>query len=871
MTATALFDINADGQDRGFEATPSQVLTLRLRPTVDAAIATVLFQVWDAAGANPDLGIAANPPRASSGAPALTIVGATSGKAVSPTTVSGTVSITLPASAGHSWLVRCVINGGWRALPGGGVVLDPTYIHERGVFIPTGAGLRKVISTEVNQFAVEGWAEAINAMLDIGGAAAETFVPSGLGAVSRSIVEFLRQGIHVFNFMSDAVRADAIAGLRAFDHQPAVQAAIDFAIYSNGLGTAPGPEVQLGGAVYRLDRTVHVGYGIDFRSIKVKGEGRRFGGTFHASGSGTCFVVTFSNAPGIVVQGGRNVVLSDFSMVGENFDHCVDLENSPTMDNLTLATWIDPALDANANSRYTPYAGIAIDPYSGAQPGTHYPDVTYPAWLGAVAQYGKGASSDTQINNVAIWGFVAGIAQQPSDYDGNGDYTKVNNSQIRYCAYGFSYGNSQSRVLSFRDTNMVTLHTCIASGAHGKRIGKPDFAAYSCEFSICIKWMDIPTMDYGNGPVFIGCYTEACYSLGHVGGVAAEQGDVLFEKCDFGFSLWETYGVPTYTFEQRGVSFTTFRGCGFFTPVPMTGSVHFGAPNFDGAAEPARAYSFERCSTWQPAMSEKWQYCAYNGTLGITISRGSTSVQSFSVRSGTRRNLDSGALLPPSLADAMSQGPRSKCLPAYAKRARALSTGNDPGIDVAWRVDGYTIPGAVVASGRNITFTFPTVDTKYLAVVGGDVGDAIVCEQTGAVFWVKSRTLDVIQAQAMSGFDSSGNLLQAVPNAGAAFNAVLCRHYTPSLVLYGNVTSGSPIISGIVVGGGGLPELGDHFAVGDVFYCDNEVDGLVYPYSADIQSMDNVAKTITLGTNFNFTRTRMRLGIFVRLPMPNAA
>jgi hypothetical protein len=270
-------------------------------------------------------------------------------------------------------------------------------------------------------------------------------------------------------------------------------------------------------------------------------------------------------------------------------------------------------------------------------------------------------------------------------------------------------------------------------------------------------------------------------------------------------------------------------------------------------------------------MTEKWQYCAYNGTLGITISKGNSSVQAFSVRSGSRRNLDTGALLPPGIADAMSQGPRSKCLPAYAKRARALTNGNDPGIDVAWRVDGYTIPGAVVASGRVITFTFPSVDTNYLAVVGGDVGDAIICEQTGAVFWVKRRTLEVITAHAMSGFDSAGNLLTAVPNAGAVFHAVNCRRYTPSVVLYGNITSGSPTITGIIQGDGGAPDLTAHFTVGDLIFCDREVDPILFAFSAGILSMDNTAKTITFGTNFNFTRSRMRLGIFIRLPMPNAA
>ncbi len=162
----ALFDINLDGGDQGFSATNSQVLTLRLRQQPPIGVATVLYQVFNPAGFNADLGIAANPPRSSLGAPTLTIVGATSGQAVSPATVDGTVTITMPASGSHSYIVRCLVNGGFRTLPNGQQVLDPTLIHERGVYIPTVLGARKVVCTELRQFSDGGWADALAALPD---------------------------------------------------------------------------------------------------------------------------------------------------------------------------------------------------------------------------------------------------------------------------------------------------------------------------------------------------------------------------------------------------------------------------------------------------------------------------------------------------------------------------------------------------------------------------------------------------------------------------------------------------------------------------------------------------------------------------------
>src|SRR4051812_34383097 len=125
---TALFDINGDGEDRGFEATPSELLTLRLRPPVGVGVGTVVFQVYNPSAFDPGQGIEVNPPSASKGAPLLTLVGATSGQSVSPSTPGGNVTVTMPASSGHSWIVRCIVNGGYRSLPGGGVVLDPTFI-----------------------------------------------------------------------------------------------------------------------------------------------------------------------------------------------------------------------------------------------------------------------------------------------------------------------------------------------------------------------------------------------------------------------------------------------------------------------------------------------------------------------------------------------------------------------------------------------------------------------------------------------------------------------------------------------------------------------------------------------------------------------
>src|SRR5215471_8074418 len=98
--ASPLFSIDADSGNQGYQASNSQVLNIKLRNP--AGVRSVLFQVYSTI-IDPALGVVANPPRASSGAPILTIVGATSGQAVSPVTPDGEVTIAMPVSGGHSW------------------------------------------------------------------------------------------------------------------------------------------------------------------------------------------------------------------------------------------------------------------------------------------------------------------------------------------------------------------------------------------------------------------------------------------------------------------------------------------------------------------------------------------------------------------------------------------------------------------------------------------------------------------------------------------------------------------------------------------------------------------------------------------------
>lgn len=872
MPIAALFDINVDGQDRGFQAANAQSLSLKLRDPSSAS--TVLFQVYNPAAVDPSQGIAANPPRASKGAPVLTLVGATSGQAVSPSTVSGAVTAAMPVSGSHSWIVRCVVNGGVRSLPGGTTVADPSLVYERGIWIPTSYGTRKVVATESQHFELEGWAGALSDFFDQGAAPLAMFTPPGAGAVARSVSDRMVDEIHVTDFMTDAERADVRDCTLLYDHQPAIQAAIDYALYRSTYSVfAAGPKVKVPGGVMRVDRTIHANYGVDPRSIIIEGEGQRYGGPHGICGVGSTLVITFEDAPGIAIQGGYNVTIRNLFLEGPRSDYLYNktFAGAYSGADVNPSAWVDPALPAASSSRYAPLAGIAIDPYAGSRPATSYPDVPYPEWLGATPQYGKFLSSNVMLDNVSIWGFVVGVALQPCDADGNGDFVKMRHCFVRFCQYGFSWGNSQSRVLHFEDCCFSSMHTALTSGVHGRRSGEPLVLLDSCSFDLMMRIIDMATPNYGQCPTFVSCFAEAIYSIGLCnGGGASSSSGMKFIGCQFGFSWWAIYGVPTHVLEMGGsMAQTVFDNCYFYVIAGPVGSfLHFRGDwnTYEGG----RNFQFNNCHRLALEMNERYQQCAFNATLGITVSYGSTCIDRYAMSSGYVHNLDSGAVRN-QLYTEHCRGPRELCLPVYSKRIQSIASNSqagDPGTPVSWRVNELAA-SLVGISGRRVTVTLTGATTASLMHTGGDVGDIIVCQSTGAAFLVRSRTAAQIIMEAVSGFDVAENLLTAVP-ASPSLWAIHCRRFALDAVFYADIAAGSAVATN-VVSGLSPADLAANFHVGDYLFVDVDVDAIIDPANARIVSIDNTAKSITFAGNFLVTQTRRRISIFVRPAMPNAA
>ncbi len=690
------------------------------------------------------------------------------------------------------------------------------------------------------------------------------FTPRGTGAQFKTFFSTDQNLVYVTDFMTDAEQADCFDGSLTLDLQPAIQRAIDYALYRDSTGTSGGPRVRLPAGLLRLDRPIQMGYGIDLRSLVLEGEG-------------TNLEHQTDLALVIAVQGMWFGQLQNFSIFAPGASYVFNsVINNVTMANLDVATWIAPLFPASASTRFAVQCGIAIDPYSGPQPAVHYPAVVYPSFLGAVAQYNKQFSSNVKVSNVYIEGCVAGIALQPCDADGNGDFMRFDNVSLFFCPWGFVWGNSQARVTTLDSFSFLGNHTSIDNITFGQTHGgNPQLIVKGASFNEVIRWANLDTQN-GQGPLFLQCFCEASYSLGNFGINAEKSGSTQFDNCEFGFSWWSLYGVPLYTATNGGrVSMLRFRQCYFFENYHLVadggwGGLSFSGVGVGGQTESAIVFAFEDCwTTFDLEPTQLWEKCALNATVGMNIRLLSTAVSEYGWRINRRYDLDTGANANSALYGTKNTGNRSLCLPVYGALAKSLPFGNDPGVPLLTRLNGYTAAGAITQVGRNITFTVTGLTSDLLARIGGDVGDVISSDATGINFWVYSRTGTTISARAQSGYDLNGNLLTALPNADF-FWSLNCRRYCPSVVMYGDITSGSAIITNVVDGSGAAFTIANQLTVGDWFFQDPEVNK-IFPTDAatKIAAIDDLLHTITLGGNALQTLTHQRLGLWVRTAMPN--
>lgn len=652
------------------------------------------------------------------------------------------------------------------------------------------------------------------------------------------------------------------------DSTAAIQAAIDKAIYNGSSAGSAGTKtvVYLPAGTYKTTGPIHMGYGEGFHSVLLQGDSASYRGqnTFN----GTVINATGSTAPAICVSGGRMCGIRDMTILGPNqswvSSHNLGKTN-PTLDDTVAANWIDSGFAAASSSQYAPLAGIAVDPYAGTRPGTHYPDVTYPGFM-ANTQYGKNFSSHTDIENVYIAGFVAGIVVQPCDADGNGDFTRIIRCFMEKCVYGVSVGNTQSRGVTITDPHFAQCFCALTSNKHGRLNGKYGSTVSGMSTEETMYWFQFGEMSYVGPLVFQSCYGEGMWKIGSVGANTSNELSLRFDNCQFAFSSQTiARGVPASVLDVGADNIHVAFDGGEMQVFDSVIGI-----DANGNCLDINGLSM-RCQSARTNPYEKFCHNALCGGLATKkLDNGSIN--------GRRRlkfrqyNVDTGAFsgLGTVLAGGTWQSSRVYPLPVYAENASAISDVRDGGTYVPrkiWTIDKSAAISNVTLVNRTLQFDWTGKSAAEFAKRGPSTGDVIFDDRTRTIFFVRSLSGVTVIAEAQNNFKSTDagvtyTFLTAFDNLLGNFYVGTGRMYMPAQYLRGDVGTGAATITNCGRDDGVNTFVTTEITTDDYLYVD-ELHDVVFPVaSAKVAVV--VAATITLGANANYNATKKRFPFWMR-------
>lgn len=666
------------------------------------------------------------------------------------------------------------------------------------------------------------------------------------------------QAIHTRDFGADPT---GVA-----DSHAAIQACVDYATYTLK------SKAILDHGIYSTSDTLQMGYGTGFARAVLEGEGYVYGGS--SAFAGSALVPTFSDRPCVNFQGGRGSVLRGVALIGKLANwiqtHNFGLLGTPTLDDTVHTNWNDPGLAATQDGQHCPYAAVSVDAYAGTQPTDHYPAVTYPGFLGSVSQYGKDFSSDCSIEDCYISGFDVGVANQPCDADGNGDFTCLRRVNMECCKYGISIGNTQSRNVGIDDVKFSQMYAFMVNGKHGRQQGHFGGTVKNLSGGASIKIFDF-TSSAQTGPItFLNMYVEAQFRIGDVGTPTSVETGMHFINCQFDFGLQDPVhrGVSADILGPLGGSANldmVFEGCTFIDLYSVAVFSIAGA-------------QFKKCNmtcTARPQSSSlpTYQALAHNFLMGGFVLPNLPCDQ-HEIYS-TSIDLDTGTwninnLTKPSYVN----GTRTYCIPMFAPSVMAQS-GFRESLQVPTNGQPLDKSGLTSTSvtGRELQFTIALNNWQgnYFGLYPGDV---LWDETTGTIFFIHSTTGTTsltIHATAQNNFKTvSGvdSLLTAITFSGVMYCG-LSRLYTPTYPLLVDTTASSATLANAARDDGYGGFMSTDLAVGDAVYIDQYANNWTAASSAQISAINTGAPSLTLAGGASRTLSRHRIPFFIRAPPAN--
>ena len=269
----------------------------------------------------------------------------------------------------------------------------------------------------------------------------------------------------------------------------------------------------------------------------------------------------FNNTFAIGIQLGKGVLIKDLMITGRfTFPNTL---NPIQVDTLAFSEWTD---GSSRDNRFSPYAGIVIDPFSDSavygKQGDMYPGLH--AYYNC-PKLGRGGSTSVQVVGCSIRNFVVGVMITPSNQQ-NGELIDVIDCDISGNKVAYSMGQAQSkechvvRLKCWQPTHTVFDNMHYGFG-HGDGAGIPMVDGVNIASHVK-QLCSIHAASFSGS--FRNVYAEGLFRLGFVGGFAT----VSFEDCQIDFSTQDP-GIPYPDFFVLG-SGATFQNCmlRFYPGVP---------------------------------------------------------------------------------------------------------------------------------------------------------------------------------------------------------------------------------------------------------------------------------------------------------------
>ena len=351
-----------------------------------------------------------------------------------------------------------------------------------------------------------------------------TGVGSGTGTAqfSRTVQSKLQESVSAFDF--------GATGDGTTDDTVALQTAINYCIDN-------GNKLFIPKGVYIISSPLLLAKwnGSSFSFFGIDIEGERYVGTDGTKGKYTVIKPTFNNTFAIGIQLGRGIRIKDLSIVGlNNFAPIVDSNKSLYMVDETYVT------AGCRDSQYSPYAGIAVDPFSPSVPS----DGGYP---GLTSYYVSSAyqSSGIEFSGLQITCFVCGIVISPSgNLVGSSEITFFDVA-VNTAKCGLSVTDTQSRNLQWFGGAIGQCLYGFDGFNYGIQKGySPGITG--CNMGYC-KYLFNIFCSGGNSQSIRNIHAETFASLGFFGfGSASSREPINITGCEFNFYSFDSNLFPDH-------------------------------------------------------------------------------------------------------------------------------------------------------------------------------------------------------------------------------------------------------------------------------------------------------------------------------------